>query len=144
MAKGKHGPLELDDLNGAAKHYPLIAFAFSVAVLGLGAMPPLAGFMSEWQILLAGAKTTSPWMLALVVFTALNSLLSLGYYAPMVNRLYRKQATEIVAAGARVPLSITIPMVMLMLGTVLLGVFPDLVSWLTGPAAALLTAAFNG
>jgi formate hydrogenlyase subunit 3/multisubunit Na+/H+ antiporter MnhD subunit len=144
MTKDKHGPLVLDDLNGAATRYPLIALAFSVAVLGLGAMPPLAGFMSEWQILLAGAKTTSPWMLALVVFTALNSLLSLGYYAPMVNRLYRKQAGEIVAAGVRVPLSITIPVVILMLGTVFLGIFPDLVSWLTGPAGVLLTAAFSG
>jgi multicomponent Na+:H+ antiporter subunit D len=144
MAKGNHGPLVLDDLNGAAKRYPLVAFAFSVAVLGLGAMPPLAGFMSEWQILLAGAKTTSPWMLGLVVFTALNSLLSLGYYAPMVNRLYRKQAGERVAVGEKIPASITIPVIVLTLGTVLLGVFPDLVSWLTGPAAALLTAAFNG
>jgi len=144
MAKDKHGPLELDDLNGAATRYPLIAFAFSVAVLGLGAMPPLAGFMSEWQILLAGAKTTNPWMLGLVVFTALNSLLSLGYYAPMVNRLYRKQMDKIVVAGDKVPASITIPVIVLTLGTILLGIFPNLVSWLTGPAAALITAAFNG
>ena len=144
MAKGKHGPLELNDLNGAATRYPIIALVFSVAVLGLGAMPPLAGFMSEWQILLAGAKTTNPWMLGLVIFTALNSLLSLGYYAPMVNRLYRNQPAEIVTAGERVPLSITVPAIVLMLGTVLLGVFPGLVSWLTDPAAALLTAAFNG
>ena len=144
MAKGGHGPLVLEDLNGAAKRYRVITFAFSVAVLGLGAMPPLAGFMSEWQILLAGAKTTNPWILALVVFTALNSLLSLGYYAPMVNRLYRKQAAEIVSTGEAVPLAISIPVVVLALGTVLLGIFPDLISWLTGPAAALLTAAFNG
>jgi multicomponent Na+:H+ antiporter subunit D len=143
MAKSNHDPLVLDDLNGAAKRYPMIAFAFSVALLGLGAMPPLAGFMSEWQIFLAGAKTTSPLMLGLVIFTALNSLLSLGYYAPMVNRLYRKQAAKIVTAGDRVPLGITIPVIILMLGVILLGVFPDLVTWLTGPAAELLTAAFN-
>jgi proton-translocating NADH-quinone oxidoreductase chain N len=144
IARGEHGPLVLDDLNGAARRYPLTAFAFSVAVLALGAMPPLAGFMSEWQILLAGAKTTSPLMLALVLFTALNSLLSLGYYAPMVNRLYRKQAAEKVTDGAPVPAGMAIPLVLLTLGTVLLGVFPNLVNWLTGPAAAQIAAAFGG
>jgi len=143
MARGGHGPLMLDDLNGAAKRYPWVAFAFSMAVLGLGAMPPLAGFLSEWQILLAGAQTMDPWMLALVVFTALNSLLSLAYYAPMVNRLYRKQPAEIVTAGAKVPAAITVPMVIAMLGVVVLGVFPNLVAWLTGPAAAQLAAAFG-
>lgn len=143
MAKGGHGPLVLDDLNGAAKRYPLVAFAFSVALLGLGAMPPLAGFMSEWQILLAGAKSMNPWMLALVVFTALNSLLSLAYYAPMVNRLYRKQPAEIVSAGEKVPAAIAIPMAISMLGVIVLGIFPELVTWLTGPAAAQLAAVFG-
>ena len=85
----------------------------------------------------------SPWMLALVIFTALNSLLSLAYYAPMVNRLYRKQPAEIVAAGEKVPAAIVIPMVAAMLGVIVLGVFPELVAWLTGPAAAQLAAAFG-
>lgn len=143
MTKGLHGPLMVDDLNGAARRYPLTAFAFSSAVLALGAMPPLAGFMSEWQILLAGARTMDPLMLALVLFTAFNSLLSLGYYAPLVNRLYRKETSEIVSAGARIPATMAIPLAGLTLGTVVLGVYPHLAAWLTGPAAAQLAAAFG-
>ncbi len=42
--------LTVDDLNGAARRYPLAAFGLSVAVLALGGLPPLAGFMSKWQI----------------------------------------------------------------------------------------------
>ena len=33
------------------------ALAFSLAVLGLGGLPPLAGFMSKWQIFVAGFET---------------------------------------------------------------------------------------
>lgn len=48
-------------------------------------MLPLAGFMSKWQIFAAGFQTQNSWILALMIFMALNRVLSLGYYAPLVN-----------------------------------------------------------
>jgi formate hydrogenlyase subunit 3/multisubunit Na+/H+ antiporter MnhD subunit len=36
LAKDDHSPLVLSDLDGAARRYPVVAFALSVAVLGLG------------------------------------------------------------------------------------------------------------
>ena len=79
-----HG-LTLSDLDGAARRYPFTALALSIAVLGLGGLPPLVGFMSKWQIFVAGFEAQSVAVAALVVFAALNSVLSLAYYAPMVN-----------------------------------------------------------
>ena len=46
----------MDDLT-APRRYPLVALAFSVALLGLGGLPPLGGFMSKWQIFAAGFET---------------------------------------------------------------------------------------
>ena len=57
VAKGSHEPLMVDDLNGAATRYPMTAICLSVAVLALGGLPPLAGFMSKWQIMVAGFET---------------------------------------------------------------------------------------
>ena len=54
---GSHRPLTIADLNGAAQRYPLAALGLSLAVLGLGGLPPLAGFMSKWQIFVAGFET---------------------------------------------------------------------------------------
>ena len=54
LTLGSHDPLVIADLAGAASRYPLPALALSVAVLGLGGLPPLAGFMSKWQIFAAG------------------------------------------------------------------------------------------
>jgi len=71
IAKGDHNPLMLDDLNGASRRYPVTAFALSVAVLALGGMPPLAGFMSKWQIFVSGFETHDPAIMVLVVFAAL-------------------------------------------------------------------------
>ncbi len=144
IANGEHGPLVLDDLAGAAQRYPLAALGLSLAVLGLGGLPPLAGFMSKWQIFVAGFQTRNLWMELLVIFAALNSVLSLAYYAPLVNRMYRLQPSDRVQKGGRVPISMSIPIVILSLAVVLLGVWPSLVNWLTAPAAQALLASIGG
>ena len=133
----------LDALKGAlAGGWPLVAFALSVAVLGLGGLPPLAGFMSKWQIFVAGFQTQNTTVILLVIFAALNSVLSLGYYAPLVNRMYRYQPSETVKAGVAVPALMQLPLVLLTLATVVLGFWPSLVSWLTEPAGQVLVALF--
>lgn len=134
--------LTVDDLNGAARRYPLIAFVLSLAVLGLGGLPPLVGFMSKWQILVAGAQTRDVVILVVLVVAALNSVLSLGYYAPLVNRLYRREPAALVANGRAIPLAITAPLLLLAAAIVVLGVLPMLAGWLTIPAAADLLSAF--
>ncbi len=144
MARQSHGPLLVEDLAGAASRYPLTALTFSLAVLGLGGLPPLAGFMSKWQIFIAGFQTHNAWLEALVIFGALNSVLSLAYYAPLVNAMYRLEPSVKVRAGGRIPWAMTIPLVILGLLVILLGVWPSLINWLTEPAAqALLGSLVN-
>ena len=103
-------------------------------MLALGGMPPLAGFMSKWQIFVAGFQTQNGWITALMIFMALNSVLSLGYYAPLVNLMYRKEASPKVLAGKPLPryAAITDRDDILV---ILLGFFPGLMNWLTVPAA---------
>ena len=130
-----HKPLMLDDLNGVSKKYPFTAFAFSIALLSLGGLPPLAGFMSKWQILAGVAQTQNTVMIIIVVFAGLMSVLSLGYYAPLVNRMYRKEASEKVMNSDPVSVWMYIPIALLTLVTIILGIIPSLLYWLTGPAA---------
>ncbi len=143
IANGKHDPLTVKDLNGAAHKYPLAALTLSIALLGLGGLPPLSGFMSKWQIFAAGFQTHDGWVIALVIFAALNSVLSLGYYAPMINAMYRNKPSDAVENGARVPFLMNAPLVILALGVIVLGVWPSLANTLTGPAGKALLAAFG-
>jgi len=143
ITKGDHSPLVRDDLNGAAKRYPLTAFALSVAVLALGGLPPLSGFMSKWQIFVSGAEVRSTPLLWLVIFAGLNSVLSLGYYAPLVNRMYRREPSEAVASGKPIAAIMALPLVVLVILAVLPGFWPSLLTWLTNPAAASLLTGFG-
>jgi formate hydrogenlyase subunit 3/multisubunit Na+/H+ antiporter MnhD subunit len=143
ISRGSHKPLVLDDLNGASQRYPVTAFALSVALLGLGGLPPLSGFMSKWQIFLAGAEVRSTPLLWLVIFAGLNSVLSLGYYAPIINRLYRREPSAVVMQGSPVAALMGLPLLLLTLIMVAVGFWPSLVTWLTTPAAQGLLASFG-
>jgi proton-translocating NADH-quinone oxidoreductase chain N len=144
VAYGEHAPLTVGDLSGAARRYPLAALSLSMAVLGLGGLPPLAGFMSKWQIFVAGFQAHNAWIDGLVVFAALNSVLSLAYYAPLVNAMYRLKPSARVERGSRMPRLMGVPLVLLAVALVVLGVWPTLASGLTVPASRALLAAFGG
>lgn len=144
ISLGDHEPLVTSDLNGAAQRYPVTALALSVAVLGLAGLPPLVGFMSKWQIFVGGIAIHNTWVNALLIFAALNSVLSLAYYAPVVNALYRKQPSLVVTAGQAVPVSFIVPLALLLGLVALVGFWPDAVTWITEPAGMALVAAFGG
>jgi proton-translocating NADH-quinone oxidoreductase chain N len=144
LAAGSHDPLTIRDLDGAASRYPMVALTFSIALLALGGLPPLAGFMSKWQIFVAGFATKNIMIAGLVIFAALNSVLSLAYYAPLVNAVYRKQPSTAVARGAAVPFSMVLPLAVLALAVVVLGFWPSLLNFLTEPAGSALLKAFRG
>ena len=135
IANGKHDSLMLDDLNGVSRKYPLLAVSLSAALLSLGGLPPFAGFMSKWQILVAGAEAKTGWMWAIVIFVGLNSVLSLAYYAPMINRMYRREPSEVVQRGKAVPWVMLIPIVLLTLGILVIGIWPASMRFLTDTAA---------
>ena len=143
-ASDDHSPLTIIDLAGAARRYSLPALALSIAVLGLGGLPPLAGFVSKWQIFVAGFATQNVVITVVVVFAALNSVLSLAYYAPLVNAVYRQQPSDMVERGRPVPMAMSAPLVVLALAVLAIGVWSDTVQWLTEPAGSALLNAFRG
>ena len=143
LKNGSHASLKVHDLAGAAQKYPWVALSLSIAVLALGGMPPLAGFMSKWQIFVAGFETQNGWILALMVFMALNSVLSLAYYAPLVNLMYRREASQQVLAGKPLTWTMGLPLILMTVLVVLLGFFPGLMDWLTVPAGQQLMTMFG-
>ncbi len=144
ISKQQHTALMLDDLNGASRKYPVVTFVFSLALLGLGGLPPLAGFMSKWQILVAGAETKNTLMIIVVIFAALNSILSLGYYAPMVNRMYRREPSAAVENGNPISALMVVPLIILAVAIVIIGVWPVSLEFFTQRASfSLLYTFFN-
>ena len=81
--------------------------------------------------------------MGLVIFAALNSVLSLGYYAPIVNMMFRRKMGDVVTRGTSIPVAMSIPLMVFALATVILGLMPSLMNWLTEPAAQALLVMFG-
>lgn len=143
LQNDQHQPLTINDMAGVAQKYPLAALALSIAALSLGGLPPLAGFMSKWQIFVAGFETGDGWIIGLMIFMALNSVLSLAYYAPLVNVMYRKVPSEQVLAGKSVPFALALPMMLMLASIIVLGFAPQWMEWITLPAAQSLLVMFG-
>jgi len=99
--------------------------------------------MSKWQIFVAGFETHNPWIGTLIAFAALNSVLSLAYYAPLVNAVYRLEPSEAVRSGSPSPRLMNVPLFIMALAVVAIGIWPRLLSWLTDPAGRALLDSFG-
>jgi len=73
------------DYNGLAERAPWAALAMTVFMFSLAGLPPFGGFLSKY-VLFMGAVGAGVWWLAAV--GAINSALSLFYYARVVKALW--------------------------------------------------------
>ena len=145
VSRGSHAPLTIDDLNGAASRYPMTAVRAErrrprarrpAAALRVHVeVADLRGGVRDAQ-----HRASNCWSM----FAALNSVLSLAYYAPLVNRMYRHEPSAAVAAGQPVSWLMGAPLVVLTLAVIVLGFWPGLVDFITQPAAMHLVSIFAG
>jgi len=118
----------LDDFKGLSKRSPFLAFSMTIFLLSLAGIPPLAGFASKFVIFSSavyGSITPGPeWLVWLAIAGVLNSALSLYYYARVIKYMYMdKGPGDKVRPTPMISAAIIIALIM----TVVLGVYPDAV-----------------
>ncbi len=88
-AKGRAGESEvtIDDLSGLAARRPWLAFALAICMLSLLGFPGTAGFIGKWYILIAATSAGQNVLAAILVLT---SVVSAGYYLPVIMAMYMK------------------------------------------------------
>ncbi len=88
-AKGREGERDvlIDDLAGLGAERPWLAFALAISMLSLLGFPGTAGFIGKWYILVAA---TGAGQYALAVALVLTSVVSAGYYLPVIMAMYMK------------------------------------------------------
>jgi len=88
-AKGRGGESDvlIDDLAGLSARRPWLAFALAVCMLSLLGFPGTAGFIGKWYILIAATNAGQNVLAAILVLT---SVVSAGYYLPVIMAMYMK------------------------------------------------------
>ncbi len=136
------GTRDLKEMAGIGRKLPIIGVSFGIFVLALAGAPPLNGFISKLLICKA-AIMLDPWGFILVVMVIFNSLLSLFYYLPALNKiaLAPEMSDQVKQAPDRLPPCMVLAIFILALLTIALGVQPQLGLDIVEPAAKFLAGA---
>ena len=125
---------ELKDLNGLLKRSPIVAFAMLFFMLSLGGIPPTAGFMGKMWLFGAAVDGGAIWLAVLAVA---NSAVSLYYYLRVVVFMW---VNEDEPSGSPITIgpAMAVALGVALLGTVVLGVYPQALFEYAGAAARTL------
>ncbi len=113
----------LSDFAGAFKKDPLSAIVMGAALVSLAGIPPFAGFLAKFFVLSA-AVGKGAYLLAFAVI--LNSVVGLYYYVSLLRCMFILDPSETIDKKIIHP-ALRFTLLILLLGNILLGVYPQLV-----------------
>jgi multicomponent Na+:H+ antiporter subunit D len=132
------GSVKLDDLRGAGKTMPWTSLAFTIGGLGLIGVPLTAGFISKWMLLTSSFEAGRPQVAAMML---VSSLLAVVYVWKVVETLYFADPSDAAAKAKEAPMSMLVPLYVVIAATVVFGVWTD---WSAGLAQQAAEFLFTG
>jgi len=138
MVESSHDDTNLDAWRGLGAKAPVFAGAMSVFLFSMAGIPPLAGFMSKYQVFLAAINAGYT---TVAIIGILSSVIGAYYYLRVIVQMFF--VSDEAAPGKKsLPidfgLASKVGVALLVLLVVLLGVLPSLV---TAPIDAFILAA---
>jgi proton-translocating NADH-quinone oxidoreductase chain N len=138
------GTHHLHEMRGIGRKDVLVGVAFAFFAFALAGVPPLNGFISKFFICKAGADAGG-WGIVAMLMLILNSAISLGYYLPAMNTiLFSRDISEMAEKPRPLSAWIGIPIIVMMILTVLLGVYPEAGLKIVNPAVQYLMGFAGG
>jgi NADH-quinone oxidoreductase subunit N len=126
-----------DDVAGLATTRPAVAFGLTVCLLSLLGFPGTVGFIGKWYIL---STTVAEGQLILPVILVLTSVVSAGYYLPIIMAMYMKPAPSGDRyAGVRLAPTAAGAVALSVAAVLILGFWPGELLDLAGKSAESLT-----
>jgi NADH-quinone oxidoreductase subunit N len=119
------------DLDGLAQRKPLLAFAMTIFMLSLAGIPLTAGFIGKLYVFTAALRAGYG---ELVVIGVLTSVIATFYYLRIIAAMWMRPAS-VGAMPIRVTTALSTVLVVLLIGTLALGIIP------AGPLGFAATAA---
>jgi NADH-quinone oxidoreductase subunit N len=118
--KGEENTL-INDYAGIGFKYPLLAVSMTIFLLSMAGIPPLGGFMAKFYIFSAAVEAKYYW---LAILGVLNSAISVYYYLRVTVLMYFRESEREIT-GLQFSPGPVIALILALIGTLYMGIFPS-------------------
>ena len=122
---------DIASYGGLFEYAPGLAVSMVVFLFSLAGIPPLAGWYAKFAIFKVTVEADSWIGYSLAVAIAINSVIALFYYANIARQMFMNPVPDGDTTRIRVPFSLVAALVLTVVATVGLGVFPRAVTQIT-------------
>lgn len=120
---------DIADYAGLSQRAPLLAAVLTISMLSMAGIPPLAGFVGKFYLF----KTVIADYFWLALLGLIMSMISVYYYLRVCLVMYRDQPKE--QSSINIGNGVTVVLLVTMVATIVLGVYPGPLSEITNAAA---------
>jgi NADH-quinone oxidoreductase subunit M len=133
-----HGLRSISKMGGLASRMPITATAALIGFLTIMGIPPTTGFISEFLIFAGAFKEAftlnSMLRIGLSILGVISTAITAGYSLWAVKRIFFGKLPDSLNNVTEPPITVTGPLLVLAVLSILLGIFPDLVEKMLLPA----------
>lgn len=114
----------ISEMEGLGKTMPYTFGAFGIASLSMIGAPPVAGFITKWNLLIGSIEAHQIGILLILIA---STLLNAAYFAPVTYRAFfsAPPAGETFQGIKEAPLAMLIPILIACAISVIIGIFPQ-------------------
>ena len=114
----------ISEMGGLGKTMPYTFAAFGIASLSMIGAPPVAGFITKWNLLIGSVEAHQVGILLVLIA---STMLNAAYFAPITYKAFfgQRPAGEKFEGIKEAPLSMLIPILIACAVSVIIGIFPN-------------------
>jgi multicomponent Na+:H+ antiporter subunit D len=115
----------ISEMEGLGKTMPFTFGAFAIASLSMIGAPPVAGFVTKWNLLVGSVQAHQIGILLILIA---STMLNVAYFAPVSFKAFfgKRPEGEPYIGIKEAPLSMLIPILIACTVSVILGIFPNI------------------
>ena len=115
----------ISEMEGLGKTMPFTFGAFAIASLSMIGAPPVAGFVTKWNLLVGSVQAHQIGILLILIA---STMLNAAYFAPVTFKAFfgKRPEGEPYTGIKEAPLAMLIPILIACTISVLLGIFPNI------------------
>jgi NADH-quinone oxidoreductase subunit N len=103
----KTGSADITSFGGLFEYAPGLAVLMTIFLFALAGIPPLAGWLAKFVAFRAVVDANTTWAYILAAVMAVNSVVSLAYYANIAREMWMNPPPDGDRTPVRIPVSLT-------------------------------------